>query len=557
MHIVEISARNFRTLESLSVGFSPGYVAISGKNNAGKSNLIKIIQHFFGADDRELYFSHADEAIRFSRDLTQWSGEREIFLSLAISLNKSDDAGLYSFVNRFSSVRLESDEVVLRLEQTLKSDEKTTRCFVERLEFDPQASREILRKIANSANYFLHNSTRQDRRYFYMDEGITEIFDIHIPEEQLKTIRDAEKTLSGRIRRVAKQNKDELANVLGRLQDRYDVELGVAERSNRSRFPLTISLSDKSVEVPLPNWGSGTQNRTQIILSILDAARIKRAAGDDKVTPFVVVEEPESFLHPTAQAEFGRILGELSDELGVQIIGTTHSPYMLNQASPNSNVLLDRHVFRKKLKETFVVDTTGDRWMIPFSECLGIVPPEFDSWRQVIFAGSTRVLLVEGQIDVEYLQHLKEKYPSIYAIPDDVVVESYGGKDALKNTQLMKFVINKFDRVFVTYDLDAEQQVKSQLLKIGMVEGDDFCGVGFDRPGSDCIEGLLPELIKKGVYSSEFDLVNQLQSGNTAVRNSAKSHLKQKLLEEFKRTECSERDLKGFGDLTKRISKAF
>jgi predicted ATPase len=67
-------------------------------------------------------------------------------------------------------------------------------------------------------------------------------------------------------------------------------------------------------------------------MAILQANRIKTTAPpDDKITPLVVIEEPESFLHPSAQSEFGRILGALSAEFGIQIIATTHSPYMLNQ----------------------------------------------------------------------------------------------------------------------------------------------------------------------------------------------------------------------------------
>ena len=61
--------------------------------------------------------------------------------------------------------------------------------------------------------------------------------------------------------------------------------------------------------MPLNDSGSGTQNRTQILMSVLQANRIKTNPSlDDKITPLVVIEEPESFLHPSAQSEFGRIL---------------------------------------------------------------------------------------------------------------------------------------------------------------------------------------------------------------------------------------------------------
>ncbi len=123
--------------------------------------------------------------------------------------------------------------------------------------------------------------------------------------------------------------------MLGRLSEKYDVEVAPPEGFAIRRMPLGINLRDKHVEVPLDDWGSGTQNRTHILMAILQANRIKTTdSSDEKITPIVVVEEPESFLHPTAQAEFGRMLRELSNEFGIQIIATTHSPYMLNLEDP-------------------------------------------------------------------------------------------------------------------------------------------------------------------------------------------------------------------------------
>jgi len=72
-------------------------------------------------------------------------------------------------------------------------------------------------------------------------------------------------------------------------------------------MPLGINLRDRNVKVPINDWGSGTQNRTYILMALLQAYRIKTTGTQDqKITPFVVIEEPESFLHPSGQAEFGR-----------------------------------------------------------------------------------------------------------------------------------------------------------------------------------------------------------------------------------------------------------
>src|SRR6266542_3069938 len=123
-----------------------------------------------------------------------------------------------------------------------------------------------------------------------------------------------------RVRRLAKDHTQGLSNILGRLSERFEVEVSPPESYTAASMPLGLSLKDQHVQVPLNDWGSGTQNRTHIFMAILQANRIKRTeTPTDKITPFVVVEEPESFLHPSAQAEFGRVLRLLSSELCIQI----------------------------------------------------------------------------------------------------------------------------------------------------------------------------------------------------------------------------------------------
>lgn len=325
-----------------------------------------------------------------------------------------------------------------------------------------------------------------------------------------------------------------------------------------SKFSLSIKLNDKSVEAPLSAWGSGTQNRTKILISILDAVQTRTIKSEEnRSTPVVIIEEPESFLHPTAQAEFGTILNQLADDLGIQIIATTHSPYMLNQSTPDANILLCRAVQRRKYRETYVQDTSGNNWMLPFAENLGIIPKEFDSWKTVITVKNSKVLLVEGDLDKKYLLKIKELYPTIYTLSEDVEIIAYGGKDALKNTQMLKFMLSKFSNTFITFDLDAEYEVKNILERIGLSENTHFCSVGLPQPGKECIEGLLPDATHRAVYGSHYQIVQKLQSADAKVRRGAKYELKAKLLEEFSKAKYEIKELGGFNSLFRKISRSY
>jgi hypothetical protein len=274
-------------------------------------------------------------------------------------------------------------------------------------------------------------------------------YDFVISRDEEKGLEEAGQAIDRKMRRVAKQHTEGLNAILGRLADRFDIDLSPPGKYFSRHSPIGINLRDKHVEVPLYDWGSGTQNRTQILMAILQANRIKTTNSlDDKITPIVIIEEPESFLHPSAQSEFGRLLGVLSTEFDVQTIVTTHSPYMLNREDPTANILLCRETKRGKGNETRIVVTTGEKWMAPFSEHLGVDPADFAAWRPVFSAYKTKVLLVEGEIDKQYFLLLQEAKFPIDALSREIEIVPYGGKDTLKNTLLLKFVLSKFDRVF-------------------------------------------------------------------------------------------------------------
>lgn len=381
-------------------------------------------------------------------------------------------------------------------------------------------------------------------------------YEFVMSEDERKELNEASKQVEKRIRKLAKEHKLGLSGILGRLTERYEVEFSPLEGFSSRHMPLGINLRDKHVEVPLNDWGSGTQNRTHILMAVLQASRIKTTdSPDDKITPFVVIEEPESFLHPAAQAEFGRLLRALSSELGIQILVTTHSPYMLNQEVPAANILLAREVRRNKDFETCVVDTAGANWMAPFADHLGIAPSEFISWRPVFSSYKSKVLLVEGTLDQEYFEFLQSNSLEVEALAQEIEVVPYGGEDTLKNTLLVQFVLRKFDQVYVTYDLDADNEIKSALHRLGLKETRDYLALGVRQGGKDCIEGILPKRVLATVMGAETDLAMKLGSRDNSERRRAKDELKRKFLAEFKKhTDYTKEELKEIARVVRAIN---
>jgi hypothetical protein len=180
--------------------------------------------------------------------------------------------------------------------------------------------------------------------------------------------------------------------------------------------------------------------------------------------------------------------------------------------------------------------------MAPFAEHLGIVAEEFASWRPVFSAYQSRVLLVEGALDKEYFEWFKNCGMGSDGLAEAIEVVPYGDKDTLKNTLLVKFVLAKFDHVFVTYDLDADSDARGALERLGLKDRTDFLALGVRQPGKDCIEGLLPDGVLAAVNGRETGCVMGLGSQDNKERKNAKEALKRKYLEEFKRRKDYSKD---------------
>jgi putative ATP-dependent endonuclease of OLD family len=566
MRIQRISAKNYRTLEAASFEFSSGYCTISGRNNAGKSNLLRLIQMLLTRRNRN-YYNAVDGAVAidYRADRTQWaSPDATILVEYELCLSRNDDPALIAFVEAFMrsadsrdlplGMQSELDIALVVTFQVSEKDTPRTRVQVAGVELTLQASREVVAKLRGSNLAFAYNSTTRSEELIYGGPRRF-LYEFALAPQEVSAMEEAEKKVRAVVKRLAQQHTNDLNRMIGGLSDRYDVEFAPPDSYSSTHLPLAINLRDKEVTVPLADWGSGTQNRTQILMAILKANRVRGSAIDSRITPLVIIEEPESFLHPSAQAEFGRLLAAMAKETGIQIIVTSHSPYMLNQEDPSANILLERELHRGRLSGTVRVDTSGPEWMTPFSEHLGLPSSEFAPLRRLFSSACDKVLLVEGELDREYFQIFQNRDLGITRLAADIDVVAYGGKDTLKNTKLLDFLLSKFDRVYITYDLDAKSETECALRRLKRSREISHAALGQQSAGKDCIEGLLPLSVLSTVNGRETDLVMAL--GSATEKKSAKEKLKKAYLAEFEsQTAFAAQDLARFDAVIKSINKA-
>src|SRR5262249_9259162 len=318
-------------------------------------------------------------------------------------IDQNRDAGLFQSVTKQLSI--ESPPALLKLfVSSSHSPDRATRKIVVRVkekEFSGVDAQEVLSRIQSARCLIVHNSTKTATGVFFGEGRVAGILKDLSPEHQ-QALAKMKKTVNDGLTKIARGRQKEFEELLGKLEQKYKVGLSLPPMEF-SELPYGITLGEAKFQVRLDEWGSGTRNRTQILLALFTAKKIAESEESArKTTPVVIIEEPECFLHPSAQAEFGRVIRDLADEFSVQVIMTTHSPYMLSMRTPESNVLLRRKMVKDQLRQTERLDTMGENWMRPFAEALGLDSEEFEPWKRIFSVASDRILLVEGDSDKGY-----------------------------------------------------------------------------------------------------------------------------------------------------------
>lgn len=134
----------------------------------------------------------------------------------------------------------------------------------------------------------------------------------------------------------------------------------------------TLNARDASgAETPASGKGTGMQRA--IALGLIQMyARTKSSSKDGSATPLaLLLDEPETWLHPSAQLTLGEALNKIGEEEQVFVI--THSPYLLRK-------------FDAKRNQLTVLAGSGAGRKITKSAAMGVVGQGVPSWGEINYA---------------------------------------------------------------------------------------------------------------------------------------------------------------------------
>jgi predicted ATPase len=114
-------------------------------------------------------------------------------------------------------------------------------------------------------------------------------------------------------------------------------EFGIGDelvlKSDEDTGNFKASLRNEKVETPLADFGLGTNQLLPIIfsLSVHRYGYINSVYDEELIPRTVVIEEPESNLHPAMQSKLADMFVEATNKFKVQIIAETHSEYLIRK----------------------------------------------------------------------------------------------------------------------------------------------------------------------------------------------------------------------------------
>lgn len=260
------------------------------------------------------------------------------------------------------------------------------------------------------------------------------------------------------------------------------------------RRSCTVRIND-GTNTALELKGDGVKSLTAI--SLVRYVSQKALEGRNLV---LAVEEPESHLHPRAIHRLREVLTEIAQSH--QVIVTTHSPLLVDRASPSMNILVKggRANPAKSLKQ--IRDVLG----VELSDNLST---------------ASLVLLVEGPEDVKvvgaWLPHMSDRVKRAMA-QGSLVVDGLGGATNLGYKASLYRSLVCDVRVFVDNDDSARNSVENAVQK-GILRSNEYVqATVLGMPNSE-----IEDLIVKSVYETRILDEYAVNLNHAAFNNSTKA----------------------------------
>lgn len=451
-----------------------------GANNSGKSSIIQGLHFGIGLLQTILLQG-------------SWSGGDTITMSLnptQLIYSPSENVSALATGGNLAQAK----ESSIRLELTLDSGEKPSvsirkgknRNIVVSVE-QAQAARQLA-SLDQPFSIFSPGLAGISKTEQYLSDGVL-----------LRTIARGDANLVLRNNLLRLWGTSEWDAFLSDLLEIFrNIQFRVEFEPKTDEFITVYVKSDNKAWLPLELAGTGVLQATQILSYI------------HRFSPSIVVlDEPDSHLHPNNQRLLCTLLRKVAEERSTQILLTTHSRHVVDVISGTARFLWVRNG---------TVDLATENEEIPILMDIGAL----DIKERVTQPDTKAIVLTEDE-NVHFLETILK---SSGFVQEETIVLPYYGVSTIKqlrplvhvirnNNSIAKIIIHR-DRDYMTKDEGQDWEKKVRPLGV-----EPFLTTGVDLE-SHFLDAAHLDSLNAGVSESEFE--DLLQSSRISVKDKSVSH---------------------------------
>lgn len=400
MYLSKLRVKNYRSIDLLELTFHKGKNIIVGKNNAGKSNIVKAIDIVLGENSpaynryenitlNDFHNGNTEEDIFIWVQLEREQNEQLLYDKMykeafgyyyhAVHKNWGAPPYRYSLAESENNVSTFFENISTAM-QISKDDENTYTTYInpkKKTERPLEKEFENKNQFAFCFRAFVENDkVLKDIRFFYREDQSSEwimafsapirnaflqsaiIHSFRDPSSELrinqwswfgKLLRESIKPENTSLQDAFTQLEKASNSVFGEIQSKLtDSKTQIAFPGTTISFQFnpgtkidiyksTLVYVDDGFKSLLQDKGSGIQSA--VIIGLFDYYTRNIA---HRACSLLVIEEPELYLHPQARRVISNRLDDFLDKGKNQVIITTHSSEFITSAHEDVNIILVR-----------------------------------------------------------------------------------------------------------------------------------------------------------------------------------------------------------------------
>jgi len=350
MHLYKAHVENFRSIKNSTIDLKKCTILV-GMNNTGKSNFLKALDLVLGegyirVTKNDFFNQDENNTIKITLYFNRFSREEIDAIKEEIRYNVNIN-GVYYRKEEIQG-ELESKKEI-RMEVEIFSDNVERKLYIGDLYY-----KYFSNKLRNTIVNTIYVPSVRDigdimrmTRYTLMGKLLKIIYE-KADKTKKAELESILRSASGKTKEIFEECEKKLNEISKTIIEHDGLSISMLPSDYRDIYKKLNLLLNDGIESELEYKGTGIQSVIIICLFKLYA--------DLKIgNSILIIEEPESYLHPHANRYMAKILKNICYEQNMQIIFSTHSPYYILEMDIKDVVLFTKKNIESKTKQITVI----------------------------------------------------------------------------------------------------------------------------------------------------------------------------------------------------------